>query len=279
MPLNANHLGQLTFEPTETVLTDRDAMLYALSIGLGRDPMDEHDLRYTYEKDLRVFPTMPLIVGHPGLWTSDTRTGVTRNMVVHGAQKLIAYADLPIGRPLLTTNKISSVLDKGDKGALVVLSRRTYDKEHGLLLAQSESGVFCRADGGFSGAFGEPMEFTGIPERAPDMVIGTPTESSQALLYRLNHDRNPLHVDPRAAKAAGFARPILHGLCTFGVAAASIARAFPSRKIQSIEARFSKPVTPGECVTVELWHQGGSLAFRARVDARVVLDHGSATLE
>jgi acyl dehydratase len=280
MPLNIDNLRQWTFPPIETVLDDRDVMFYALSIGLGRDALDEHDLRFVYEKDLKVFPTMPLVVGHPGHWMADPATGITRTMVVHGAQRLWTYAELPIGQPLVTTNKLTDILDKGEKGAVIIILRETFDKQSGTLLARGESHVFCRADGGFGGASGPANEFPALPERAPDLSVDIPTASNMALFYRLNNDRNPLHAEPAYAKKAGFSRPILHGLATFGVAAVAIAKAFPDKRLSFIETRFSKPVLPGETVTIDLWNEPEDLAFRARIVARdaIVLDRGKANL-
>jgi acyl dehydratase len=278
MPLNADYILNRAFEPSETVITDRDVMFYALSIGLGRDPMDAHDLRYVYEKDLKVFPTMPIVIGHPGNWMVDPATGITRTMVVHGAQRLWTYRPLPIGGTVVTTNKVTAVWDKGEKGAVMDLTRETFDKATGDLIARSDSSVFCRADGGFGGPQGEVHAYLPVPDRAPDQSIDTPTEPSMALFYRLNNDRNPLHAEPEFAARAGFSRPILHGLATYGVAAAAIARAYPEKTLAAFETRFSKPVLPGETISVDLWDEGDGVAFRARVGDKVVLDRGRAAL-
>jgi acyl dehydratase len=276
MPLNADYVLARQFDPIETIVSDRDAMFYALSIGLGHDPLDAHDLRYVYEKDLRVFPTMPVVIGHPGNWMADPATGITRTMVVHGAQRLWSYWPLPIGAPIITTNRVAAVWDKGDKGAVMEIVRETFEKASGDLIARGESSVFCRADGGFGGASGPVAEFVPVPERAADQSIDVPTEANMALLYRLNNDRNPLHADPAVAQRAGFARPILHGLATYGAAAVVIAKSFPDRTLAEFETRFSKPVLPGETLTVDLWEEPNAVAFRARVADRVVLDRGQA---
>ncbi|PKP95103.1 MAG: 3-alpha,7-alpha,12-alpha-trihydroxy-5-beta-cholest-24-enoyl-CoA hydratase [Alphaproteobacteria bacterium HGW-Alphaproteobacteria-16] len=278
MPLDADYIQARTFEPVETVITDRDVMFYALSIGLGRDPLDMHDLRYVFERDLRVFPTMPIVVGHPGNWMSDPATGITRTMVVHGAQQLSSFGELPVGGTVVTTNRVSDIWDKGDKGAVLDLVRETFDKATGDLIARSKSSVFCRADGGFGGPQGESHVFQPVPEREADRSVAMPTEPSMALLYRLNNDRNPLHAEPAFAAKAGFARPILHGLATYGLAAVAVAKAFPDRTIGSFEARFSRPVLPGETVAVDIWNAPDGVAFRARVGDKVVLDRGRATL-
>ncbi len=280
MPLNADYIRKRAFDPIETDIADTDVMLYALSIGLGRDPMDARELRYVYEKDLRVFPTMPVVIGHPGNWMVDPETGITRSKVVHGAQRLTTFRELPVGGRVATTNRVADIWDKGEKGAIMDLVRETHDMATGDLIARSESSVFCRADGGFGGPAGAGHEFQRVPDRAPDHVVAIPTEPNMALLYRLNQDRNPLHAEPAYAQRAGFSRPILHGLATYGVAAVAIDRTWPEKTIKSIETRFSKPVLPGETITIDLWDEGDAIAFRARIADRdaVVLDRGRAVL-
>jgi acyl dehydratase len=178
-------------------------------------------------------------------------------------------------------NRNSEVADKGaDKGAIVVTERRISDPATGHLLARVEHAMFCRADGGFGGRPGLAREFAPLPERAPDLGIEMPTVPNQALYYRLAGDRNPLHASPAFAAKAGFPRPILHGLCSFGVAAHALMRASGERApLRLLETRFSKPVFPGETLRFEVWREGaGRYAFRAHVDARqvVVLDRGRA---
>ena len=277
MALNIDYLQGFAFPALHTVISDRDAMLYALTIGLGRDPLDPHDLRYVYERDLKVFATLPLVIGHPGNWMIDPQTGITRSMVVHGAQRLRILAPTPIDQPLVSHNRIVDIQDKGERGAILVIERTTHAGDQ--LIAVGESQVFCRADGGFGGSPGPASDYQPAPQRPPDQTLDIPTEANLALLYRLNQDRNPLHADPEAAARAGFTRPILHGLATFGLAAAAMARTEPDRTLGAIEARFSRPVTPGETISLDLWREGEALAFRARVAARdvVVLDHGRAS--
>lgn len=281
MPLNVEYLSSVELPPIRTTVSDRDAMFYALSIGLARDPLDQHDLHYVYEKELKIFPTMPLIIGHPGNWMSDPRTGVTRSMVVHGGQRLTVEREVPIDQPLLTTNRVVSIVDKGAQGAILVIERETRIEATDERVSLSESHVFCRADGNFGGPSGQISEFAKVPERAADKTVNTATDLNMALFYRLNHDRNPLHADPEYAARAGFKRPILHGLATYGVAAVAVAKAFPERTIRSFDTRFSKPVFPGETISVDIWDEGDNVRFRARIEARnvVVLDRGSASFE
>src|SRR3546814_6741745 len=147
--------------------------------------------------------------------------------------------------------------------------------------ARSDAIVFVLADCGFCGAPGPADDFDPVPDRAPDRSVERPTQPKMALLYRLNNVRKPLHAEPAFARKAGFDRPILHGLATYGVAAVAIAKAFPDKMLTSVENRFSKPVFPGETVSIDVWDEGeGAVAFRARVAVRdvTVLDRGRATL-
>jgi acyl dehydratase len=279
VPLNVDYLKSVQLPQIRTVVTDREAMLYALSIGLARDPLDQQDLRYAYETDLRIFPTMPLIIGHPGNWMSDPRTGVTRTRVVHGAQRLWTERDIPLNEPIITTNRVVDMFDKGDQGAVLIIERDNRVEATGERISLSETHVFCRVDGNFGGVAGPTYEFAALPERPADHFCEVPTHPNMALLYRLNNDRNPLHADPEYARRAGFDRPILHGLATYGVAAVAVSKLFPDRTIRSFEARFSKPVFPGETISVEIWDEGEAVLFRARIAARdvIVLDRGRAT--
>ncbi len=279
MPLNVDYLRSVKLPQIRTVVTDREAMLYALSIGLARDPLDPHELRYAYEADLRIFPTMPLIIGHPGNWMSDPRTGVTRTKVVHGAQRLLIERDVPLNETIVTTNRVVDLFDKGDQGAILIIERDNRIEATGERISLNETHVFCRADGNFGGVSGPTYAFAAIPDRPADHCVDMPTHPNMALLYRLNHDRNPLHADPEYARRAGFDRPILHGLATFGVAAVAVSRFLPDRTISSFESRFSKPVFPGETIRVEIWVEGEQVLFRAGIPARdvIVLDRGRAT--
>jgi acyl dehydratase len=281
MPLNATAILDMTLPDVEQVIADRDAMLYALSLGLSDDPLDLADLAYTYERDLRVLPTMPVIMGHPGKWMADPVFKITRNKIVHGSQQLCNYKPLPVGRPIVGSNQVTSLVDKGEKGALIMMERRLSDKESGDLLATLESTIFCRADGGFGGSSAGGPIFKSAPDRPADVAYEIATGPSAALLYRLNGDRNPLHAEPDFAAKSGFPRPILHGLCTFGLAGVAIGRIFgQDTELRSLEARFVKPVFPGETVRFDFWKQEQNLLFQASVPERsvIVFDGGYAEL-
>lgn len=280
MPLDAAYLRDLFIPPVDVIINERDAMLYALSLGFGADPMDEAELRYVYEKDLKIFPTMANVIGQSP-WLDDPRIGVTAAMVVHGSERLEMVGEFVAGHPMQSQDAILGILDKGDKGAVIVIERRLTDKTSGELIARVETQIFCRADGNFGGSIGAAPEFAALPERAPDSSIDVPIEPGKALLYRLNGDRNPLHCEPAFARAAGFERPILHGLCTFGVTALALARQFPDKSLRLVETRMARPVLPGCTLSIDLWQdcegQDG-LAFRVRVGPDTVLDRGRAVL-
>lgn len=282
--INRVALCNREFPVVEQRVTDRDCMLYAISIGLARNPLDPVALRYVYERELQAFPTMALVLGHPGNWMSDPNTGITRNKIVHGSQRLIVHAPLPVGGTVRGFNRVLDVLDKGkERGAVLIMERTLCDAHSGALLAVAESEIFCRADGGFGGASSPAPTFHEVPTEPAHHIAEAPTAAEAALLYRLNGDRNPLHADPELARAVGFERPILHGLCTFGIAAAAVLlriAAPATEQMHSVEARFSKPVYPGETLQVEMWKLGRVVHFRASTTrAGVVLDRGRAVFE
>jgi acyl dehydratase len=279
MPLNALAVLAHRFEPVEQVVTDRDTMLFALSIGMGCDPLDSNELHYVYEEELKIAPTLPIVLGYPGPWMGNPSFGITLPKLVHGTQRLELGCPLRTGVVILASNRVLEVVDKGaDSGAIVVVERTLTDKTSGMLLARMEQGLFCRADGGFGGQRQLSHQFRAVPDRAPDRSVELPTQPNQALWYRLNGDRNPLHASPAFAAKAGFPRPILHGLCTYSVAAHGLMKLHPDCALTSIETRFSKPVFPGETVRIDTWTTSAGVAFRATVAARsaTVLDRGFA---
>ena len=268
----------------------RDTMLYALGLGMGTDPLNEAELAFVYEDRLQVVPTMAAVLGSPGPWMRDPRSGIDYSKLVHGEQAVKICKPLPAATIVVATNCVVSVTDKGaGKGAILVVVRELREQGYDELLAECRQTYFLRADGGFS-ANGSPSDpgpasLPSVPERAPDVELSLATLPGQALIYRLSGDYNPLHADPAVAKAAGFDRPILHGLCTYGVAARALLKAAGARlaeQLREIAVRFTAPVYPGEILRFECWHQGGGeWRLRAHVDARgaVVLNNGLARLE
>jgi acyl dehydratase len=278
MPLNPNILGHV-FRPVEQRITPRDAAFYALSVGIGQEPLDPAALAHVYEPEMRVFPTMATVLGHPGPWWTEL-DGVTRHMIVHGATRLQLLRPLPAQGMIVGANQVVDLVDKGDRGAIIVAERVLSDAVSGEVLARLESSSFCRADGGFGGKAELARDYSPVPATAPDRVVQAVTRPESALLFRLNGDLNPLHADPAAARKAGFDRPILHGLCSYGAAAwALCATVGGGRNLVGFEARFSRPVFPGEALQVEIWTIArDEVAFRVRIPERgvVVLDCGRA---
>lgn len=264
----------------EQTLHWRDCALYALGLGVGLDPLDDGDLRYLDETRLRVQPTMANVMGYPGFWMRDPRYGIDATKTVHGEHALRLHRPLPSSGTVRGTSRITALVDKGaGKGALVYVERDIVDTASNELLATVKQTVFCRADGGFGGnAKATPAH--AVPERDPDATITLPTSPQAALIYRLSGDFNPLHSDPATARAAGFERPILHGLATFGVVGHGLVKHLCGgvpETLQAMGGRFSAPVFPGESLQLDLWREGpGRASFRARVPTRgaVVMNNG-----
>jgi acyl dehydratase len=189
-------------------------------------------------------------------------------MILHGEQRIELHAPIPPEGTITTTPTIKAMYDKG-KGALVVVETESVDAK-GRLLFRNTSGIFARGEGGFGGDRGPSGVKNVVPNRKPDRSIAFETRPDQALLYRLSGDMNPLHADPDFARMAGFDRPILHGLCTFGFAGRAVLRAWcdddPAR-LRSFEVRFSGVVFPGETITTDMWQVGpGQIVLTARTE-------------
>jgi len=269
--------------------THKDSILYALGVGVGSDPLDPAQLRFTYEKDLVVLPSLASVLASPGFWPRDCRElGINFTKLVHGEQHVTLHAPLPPAATVLGKSRVTRIVDKGEaKGAVVHMEKTLTDAANGQLLATTEQVLFLRGDGGFSargGGDAPAAPLPNTPETSPDLVLELPTRPDAALLYRLSGDLNPLHVDPDVATQAGFSRPILHGLATFGMACHGLVKGFcdydPSR-LKSIRARLSSPVYPGETLRLEAWQLDDTmLAFRGRLRERdvTVLSHGRAQL-
>lgn len=260
--------------------TTRDTILYALGVGIGREPLSPGHLQYLYEPGLVALPTMAVVLAYPGFWYRDMNTGIDFARTVHGSERIELFAPLPVAGTVVGKQKIVDVIDKGtDRGALVLTERAIRDEAEGRLLAIVHQTAFCRGDGGFGGKTRSEPRPAPLPDRAPDHAREIATLKQAALIYRLSGDPNPLHVDPAAARVAGYDRPILHGLCTMGmVCHAAVAALFgddPGR-LATMECRFTAPVFPGDRIVAEFWEADGGWRFRARVgDTAVAL--GSLT--
>lgn len=281
MAIDYDAVMQLKAEGTPFGYTDREAMLYALGIGFGRDPLNEAELPFVYENGLRTVPTLSSVVS----WGSAIigRTGINYLMVLHGEQRLTVHRPMPIEAEITADERIAGAWDKGDKGAVIVIEKTLRLKGTGEKLCTLSATTVARGDGGFGGPREGAPEPHPLPTRSPDLVHDCDTRPDQAFLYALSGDRNPLHRDPRVAKMAGFPRPILHGLCTYGTACRAIISTvckYDADRIETFDARFSAPVFPGETIATEIWIDGSVVSFRSKVRERdlVVINNGKCTL-
>lgn len=276
------------FGPMPHAYDEKEVMFYALAVGAGRDPCDPGELRYVYEKDLQVMPSMAASLCAPGPWARDSRTGIDGTRVVHGEQDIVVHQPLPTRATLHAHARVTAILDKGSgKGAVVEVSRDLFDQA-GIHYITQRQVSFCRGDGGFSQSqeqsFGTVAALPSVPDRAPDHEVEVPTSVRAPLFYRLLGDFNPLHVDPAVAQEAGYPRPIMHGLCLYGMATQLILKQCGNndvRRLRRLAVRFSAPTFPGETLRFRLWYtqtEAGDPAvhLQVRVDARdaVVLNHG-----
>jgi len=283
--MDYDNIKNWKFAEVDQTYTENDSILYALGIGFGQEPTNPEQLKYVYEKNMQTFPTMAVVLGYPGFWMKDPKAGVNWVKLVHGEQRLKIHKPLPTSGRVIGRGRITHVIDKGaEKGALVLSERTLHDPE-GNLYVTLASTTFCRGDGGLSKSDEAPTALQATPERAPDLVCELPTLPQAALIYRLCADNNPLHADLEVAANAGFPRPILHGLCTYGVAARAIVQAAcnnDATRLTQLDTRFSSPVFPGETLVCEMWREGKeAIRFRAKVKERdlMVLSHGYAGIK
>lgn len=280
MTIDHDHLLNYPIPEIRQPIRWQDTALYNFSIGLGQDPMDQAQLDFLYEPRLKAMPSMAVVLGYPGFWIRNPDTGVDWTQVLHGEQSIILHKPLPAEGEIMGKSRITSIVDRGaGKGAMLYNERVVTDARTGEKLATLEGTTFARGDGGFGGPSGPIKRPHPEPDRAPDLTLDLPTRPEQAIVYRLNGDHNPLHIDPAVAAKAGFKQPILHGLCTFGVVCHALMKSlcgYDPARFGRMDLRFSSPVFPGETIRTEIWHEDGGAAFRARVVERdkVVVSNG-----
>lgn len=274
-------------EPAPGGYTDRDSLLYAVAIGMGRDPLDRKELEYVCETvGNRVVPTAATVLSRARR-AGGGRNALTSKMnfalMLHGEQRLTVHQPLPPAADTLVSSRTTGVYDKGQgKGALVT-SETDVTLTDGSPLYTLGSTMFFRGDGGFGGqSDGAPVPHP-LPERAPDAVCEMPGRADQAMVYALCGDRNPLHRDPEFAKKAGFDVPILHGLCSYGIACHAVLKTmldYDHTRVKGFDVRFSSPVYPGETQVVEMWKDGNVVSFRVRIKERdvVSINNGKCTI-
>ncbi len=290
MPLDPAHLLARPFPTIEHAFSQRDTQLYALGLGLGSDPLDAGQLRYVFEgKDgqlLRAMPTMANVLAYPGFWAREPDTGITWQKLLHAEQEIRLHAPLPTSGLVKGATRITGLWDKGEgKGAFLQQTREITHAETGQLLATVAQLSLLRGDGGFGegGSAGAPPAPHAMPEGEPDYVCELSTPAQLALIYRLSGDLNPLHADPAVASAAGFQRPILHGMALMGVAAHAVLRtvlAYDDTHFTGMRVRFTAPAWPGDTLRTEMWVRASTVSLRVTAVERgvVVLNHARVDL-
>ncbi|MFO0945735.1 MAG: MaoC/PaaZ C-terminal domain-containing protein [Planctomycetota bacterium] len=262
--------------------TPDDVILYHLGIGAGDRPTDPRELAYVYEQGLKVLPSFCVIPAMEAVRGMHSVPGLTFNpaLVLHGEHEIEMMAPLPVAANVINSGRIKAIYDKR-KAAVVVIETETKD-ETGRLLCYNRCSVFLRGEGSFGGPSG-PKTARELPNRSPDQVIESPTLPQQALLYRLSGDKNPLHADPHFAGLAGFDRPILHGLCSYGIVCKAIVEHCfdgDTTRMQSYSVRFRDVVYPGETIVTSLWNEDGRILVQAHVKERqsLVLTNACVTI-
>ena len=262
MAIRANLLLTHEFLDARQSYTKRDAILYALGAGLGANPTDPADLPFLLEDRLKVLPTFAVTLGSPGLWIRAPEFGVDFPKLVHYQQATTFHAPIPPEAEVISRARVASVSDRGPgRGAVVVVERRISDAAKGT--------PYCTLRHSPSI----------IPDRDPDAVATFAVDPRAALIYRLSGDWNPLHADPKAAKRAGFARPILHGLASYAVAGVAVARALGASpaELSALACRFTGIVFPGDALSFRIWRDASAVTFQAFVGDRKALDQGFAS--
>ena len=278
MPVNPDAVGEKG-TPTKRSWTSKDALLYALGVGAGTEEL-AFTTENTADTPQRVLPTMAVVLGGGGV-PFDKIGSFNPALMLHGAQKIELFGEIPAEGEIESTGEIGAIWDKG-KGAAVDLISESVDLATGKPLFRTTMTAFLRGEGGFGGERGPSPSFE-LPSRKADHEVRYETRIDQPLLYRLSGDRNPLHSDPSFATMGGFERPILHGLCTYGMTGRALLHSLcgsdPAR-FKSMEGRFSKPVMPGDGLTISMWVDGGSCQFQTHnQDGDVVFDHGVLNFE
>lgn len=285
MAIDPTAIGAVT-EPHLYEWTERDTMLYALGVGAGTDDLafttdNSHDLAQ------QVLPTFAVICC-TGFAAAAVVGSFNWGMLLHGSQEIRLHKPLPAAGSLSVVAEMADIQDKGEgKNAIIMMRGLGSDPATGELVAETLSTAVIRGAGGFGGQPGQRPAAPVFPDREPDARIAMPTREDQALIYRLSGDRNPLHSDPWFAREmAGFEKPILHGLCTYGFAGRALLSELAGNdasKLTAVTARFSAPVFPGETLTTSIWRtEAGRAVYRTEAagpdgsNARVVLDDGSA---
>lgn len=282
MPIDPKTLLDTTLADVAVSYDQKDVMLYAVGVGLGRDPLDVSELPYVSEHaGLQTLPTFASMIIPE---TLVAQSGVDLANILHRSQSLEIFRPLPASGKLLANQRVLAVIDRGKEfGAELELETELRLQRDDTVVCHGTSRIIARGDGGFGGDPAPKRPRHRMPNRDPDLVCDLPTRPDQALVFRLAGDFNPLHADPGTARKAGFDRPILHGRCTHGIACHAILKTvcdYDFTLIKGFDVRFSSPVYPGDIVTTEMWQDGNIISFRCKVHERgaVVINGGRCTL-
>jgi acyl dehydratase len=285
MPINPDAVGA-EGAPSTFSWDSTSSILYALGVGAGMTDPTGFELEFTTENSIDVtqkpLPSMVVVLSlrseMKGAGPLQALGSFNPAMLVHGEQSFTLHKPLTVSGTAVATSRIAAIYDKG-KAAVVVMESTATDPDSGEKLFTTSSSMFIRGEGGWGGDRGPSAKFE-APTRTPDHVVSYQTRPDQALLYRLNGDRNPLHADPKFAALGGFDKPILHGLCTYGFTARGLLHAVcgsdPDRFL-SMAGRFASPVIPGEALDIKVWVDGDTATFQTFVGDRLVLDAGTMT--
>lgn len=277
MPIDLQRLLEAELPDVPVSWDVDDILLYHLGLGAGNPPEDPNELEYTYEANLKVLPTWAVIPTFQTFARIGDLPGLDINfaMVLHGEQDTVIHADVPSRAKVTNVGRVANVWDKG-KAAVVELEIDTIDDE-GTILFTNRMSLFARGEGNFGGEAGPKVDLS-PPDRDPDHVVESPTLPQQALLYRLSGDKNPLHADPAYAEMGGFDRPILHGLCTYGIAGKAVVDTVFEGDVHQFgryRTRFAGVVFPGETIVTSMWEEGDRvfLAVSTKERGEPVLSH------
>lgn len=286
MPIDVEKALKAEPSSREISWTRRDVLLYHLSLGAGRHAETDPELSYTYERGLQVLPTFAMVAGQ-GLSAGDRAAqgmdlpGVDIDLrrILHAGQALTVHRPLPASGEARVSSRIAHVWDKGKAAVIVLESSATSPEDEPLWTTTMQ--IWARGEGGFGGEPGPETPWA-APERDPDFVLDSPTTPGQALLYRLNGDLNPLHADPSFAQAAGFDRPILHGLASYGIVAKALVDGVldgDAARLRGLSVRFAGSLFPGQTIRTQVWREGDRLALQSTCPERddaPVLSHATA---
>ena len=281
-PLDLNRLKGHRFAAVEQSYGERDTILYALGLGIGHAPCSSTQLRYVQGDRVVAVPTMAAVVASPTEWMRDESWGIDWTQLVALSHQLEVFRTIPVAATVRSHVTVTDVLDRGaSKGAVIHWERELVDASTGMTLAVLRAKALARNNGGFGGPLAPPRTSDEVPGEPPEVTLQWPTQPMQGLLYRMSGDLNPLHSDPMVAEAAGFQRPILHGLCTLGICGFVLGAPFGGGEdapLRAISGRYCGVVYPGETLLIEAWGEPSRIRFRCRVYERnvVVVEQGTA---